>query len=69
MPVVLLSSCVAAEPHYIVRYYDPKTTKAWLVDMQGNKVPLTQQPVVFGNLTIVPIDKALMSGTCVKHQH
>lgn len=49
----------------MVRFYnDPRTRKAWLVDMQGNKVPLSQQPVVFGNLTIVPIDKALMSGMC-----
>ncbi len=43
-------------------YKDPKTNKAWLLDMQGNKVPLKQQPVVFGNLTIVPVDTVLMSG-------
>lgn len=54
----------AAEVHYVVRFFkDPKTNKAWLLDMQGNKVPLKQQPVVFGNLTIVPVDKVLMSGT------
>jgi hypothetical protein len=61
--VVLLPA--AAEVHYVVRFFkDPKTNKAWLLDMQGNKVPLKQQPVVFGNLTIVPVDKVLMSGTC-----
>lgn len=43
-------------------YKDPKTNRAWLLDMQGNKVPLKQQPVVFGNLTVVPVDKVLMSG-------
>lgn len=59
-------SCIAAgEVHYIVRFYkDPKSNRAWLQDMQGNKVPLKQLQVVFGNLTIVPVDKVLMSGKC-----
>lgn len=49
----------------MVRYLrDPATKKAWLVDMQGNKVHLKQQPVVLGKLTVVPVDKVLMSGTC-----
>lgn len=52
-----------AEQHYVVRYMkDPATNKAWLVDMQGNKVHLKQQPVELGKLTVVPIDKVLMSG-------
>jgi hypothetical protein len=50
--------------HYVVRYIkDPRTNKAWLVDMQGNMVHLKQQPVVLGKLTVVPVDKVLMSGT------
>ena len=53
----------AAEPHYVVRFYkDSSSKRAWLLDMQGNKVPLQHQPVVFGSLAIVPIDKVLMSG-------
>lgn len=43
-------------------YKDPSTNRARLQDMQGNKVQLTQQPIVFGRLTIVPVDKVLMSG-------
>lgn len=53
----------AAEPNYIVRFFkDRSTNKAWLQDMQGNKVPLNRQAVVEGNLTLVPVDKVLMSG-------
>lgn len=53
-----------AEPNYVVRFFkDRNTNKAWVQDMQGNKVPLSQQPVVEGNLTLVPIDKVLMSGS------
>jgi hypothetical protein len=55
----------AAEPNYVVRFFkDRNTNKAWVQDMQGNKVPLSQQPIVEGNLTLVPVDKVLMSGEC-----
>jgi hypothetical protein len=63
----LLVLVPAAEVHYIMRFYkDPSTNRARLQDMQGNKVQLKQQPVVIGSLTIVPVDKVLMSG---KHHH
>jgi hypothetical protein len=63
----LLVLAPAAEVHYILRFFkDPSTNRAWLQDMQGNKVQLKQQPVVFGNLTLVPVEKVLMSG---KHNH
>lgn len=37
-------------------------SRVWVKDVQGNDITITKKPILFGDVSIIPIDKVLMSG-------
>ncbi|WIA40270.1 hypothetical protein OEZ86_013644 [Tetradesmus obliquus] len=52
---------VTADFNYVLRFYKG-SGRVWVKDVQGNDVPIKQKPIQFGQLSVIPIDRVLMSG-------
>ncbi|KAF6254009.1 hypothetical protein COO60DRAFT_360168 [Scenedesmus sp. NREL 46B-D3] len=52
---------VTADFNYVLRFYKGNG-RVWVKDVQGNDVTIKRQPIQFGQLSVVPIDRVLMSG-------
>jgi len=56
-----------ADVNYILRFYREagqagKPAKVWVEDVQGNNVTIEGAPIALGKVSVVKIDKVLMSG-------
>jgi hypothetical protein len=47
--------------NYVLRFYR-NASAAWVKDVQGNDAMLTQLPLTFGRISVIPINRVLMSG-------
>jgi hypothetical protein len=52
---------VTADFNYVLRFYKG-SGRVWVKDVQGNDVTIKSKPIQFGQLSVIPIDKVLMSG-------
>lgn len=52
---------VTADFNYVLRFYKG-SGRVWVKDVQGNDVTIKQKPIQFGQLSVIPIDRVLMSG-------
>jgi hypothetical protein len=56
------AKCIhAADVNYVLRFYR-NASMAWVKDVQGNDVKLEQKPLQFGRISVIPINKVLLSG-------
>jgi hypothetical protein len=52
---------VTADFNYVLRFYKGNG-RVWVKDVQGNDVNIKSKPIQFGQLSVILIDRVLMSG-------
>jgi hypothetical protein len=52
---------VTADFNYVLRFYKGNG-RVWVKDVQGNDVTTKRKPIQFGQLSVIPVDRVLMSG-------
>jgi hypothetical protein len=55
------AAAAAADVNYVLRFYR-NSSAAWVRDAQGNNALLEKLPLTFGRISVIPINRVLMSG-------